>query len=650
MGTTMADEGRPAPATSSPAGPGGDDHPRIAHRPALDGLRGLAVLGVLLFHGDLLRGGFLGVDLFFVLSGYLITALLLVESDGRGRIDLGAFWLRRARRLLPAVFALLAVVAAYLRFVADPIQWAAIRDDGVATLLYVANWHTIASGGAYGADIAGRSPLEHTWSLAIEEQFYVVWPVVVVLLLRVRRSPRVVLAASALVAGVGTALLVGLSFTDVSRNSLYLGTHTRVAAIGFGALVASWEAVRRDRPLSADGRSVLSTAATVAALGVLAGWVTLGLDDDLLYRGGLTACGIGVALVIWSVVQPGSTVLGRVLSLAPLRGLGFVSYGLYLWHWPIFLFLDQDRTGLDGWPLFGVRVVASVAAAVVSYEVLEQPIRRSDWGGRRVALRSGAAASVVVALLVVAAVGAPPSGLGDDSGPRLTRADGAAPVLAVYGDSVAFILAEDGLALRADELGVSILNIGRLGCEPLGGITDARDGNGAPIWGKAWEDCIDRLPTYPDRLDVRPDVSVLLFGGVQWDAEIDGRWVGPCEPAYDDLFRERMGVAIDRLAASGAPVVVVRPAPVLSERLDRLKGIDDGAARATCLWSAVEPLLRDRGVATVDLQAHLCADATRCDEVGTDAENRTDGIHYRGEAAVELGAWLVPAVLRAAAR
>jgi len=160
----------------------------FGHVPALDGLRGAAVAAVLLYHAGYLDGGYLGVDLFFVLSGYLITSLLLAERDATGQIALQAFWIRRFRRLMPALLLMLCGVALYAAILARPIDLPGIRGDGLATLFYVANWHTIRQGTSYWAISLAPSPLQHTWSLAIEEQFYLAWPFVVYAITRVAGS------------------------------------------------------------------------------------------------------------------------------------------------------------------------------------------------------------------------------------------------------------------------------------------------------------------------------------------------------------------------------------------------------------------------------------------------------------------------------
>ena len=644
-----------APSGSEPAPVVRADQPKIPHRPELDGLRGLAVVGVLLYHGGHLRGGYLGVDLFFVLSGYLITALLLAEVGATGGIELGRFWLRRARRLLPALFALLVAIAVFGRFLAAPLQWPAIRGDGLATLFYVANWHTILGGMPYGAATIGQSPLEHTWSLAIEEQFYIVWPLVVAGVLAIRRSPQMVLGAALAVAGIGTALMIGLSFTSISQNALYLGTDTRMAAIGFGAVLASWQVMRAGRPLSPAAGQILDSAAVVSAVLLLFAWSTIGLHDTFLYRGGFTLCGLAVALIIWSVTRERPTPLGRLLSVPPLRGLGFISYGLYLWHLPIFLWLDARRTGLHGWTLFGVQCAASLAVAVMSYEYIEQPIRRSQWPVLRTASMAGVAAVVATAALVLLAVGAPINPLaGASSKPIQTIAHAGLPRVAIYGDSVGYFWGRDGAVARATALRVSVDDEARIGCEPLGGVTQAIDGHGVPVWSKSWTNCIDsttdELPTYPKHLHDRPDVALVFFGGVQWDAKIGGSFASPCDPSYQRLYLQRMEKVVAEVGAAGTAVVVVRPAPIIDPSVTDATGLSDGAERADCAWHAIEPVLLRRGVSTVDLQSHFCSDSNHCDGWGGDHANRSDGIHYTGLAARSLANWLIPAALHAAGR
>jgi len=234
----------PWPAARLPLVEGEERNAAIPHISALDGARGVAVAGVLLFHGGHLTGGYLGVDFFFTLSGFLITSLLLAESSRTGSVGLGGFWARRARRLLPALTVLLVGVAVYSIALAKPSELAQIRGDAFGTLGYVANWHQIFAHQSYFALFTAPSPLNHTWSLAIEEQFYVIWPLIFVALLArfARSTPKAVLATSLALAGVSSVVMIVL-YNPADTNRVYFGTDTRAAAILFGAALAAFLAI-----------------------------------------------------------------------------------------------------------------------------------------------------------------------------------------------------------------------------------------------------------------------------------------------------------------------------------------------------------------------------------------------------------------------
>ncbi|HYU58041.1 MAG TPA: acyltransferase, partial [Actinomycetota bacterium] len=374
--------------------------------PALDGLRGLAIAGVLLFHADHLTGGYLGVDLFFVLSGFLITSLLLGEWAADGRISLAGFWARRARRLLPALVGVLIGVAVYAAVWADARELGRIRGDALATLGYVANWRAIFSGNGYWDVFATPSPLEHTWSLAIEEQFYVVWPLAALAVLWARRgSARAVLTVALLLGGLSAAWMM-LSYTPgADPERVYLGTDTRGAAILFGAALAAAYACWGP-PARRVVRGALEVAGVLGAAALTWAWAGLDGRDDRLYRGGFLACAVAAVAVIAAAACPTPGPLGRTLSVAPLRALGAISYGLYLWHWPVYVVLTPQRSGLDGWTLTGVRIAVSVAIAVVSYALLELPIRRGALDAARLRVVAPSAAVLAMGALLVTTAGA----------------------------------------------------------------------------------------------------------------------------------------------------------------------------------------------------------------------------------------------------
>ncbi|MFP5320109.1 MAG: acyltransferase family protein [Acidimicrobiia bacterium] len=357
--------------------------PRLAYRPALDGVRALAVIAVFAYHAEVgwARAGFLGVDVFFVLSGYLITALLLSERRRDGRIDLRRFWLRRARRLLPAVLVLLAVVAVAVPVLA-PDQASRIRADLLAALGYVSNWWLIVGQQSY-FEAAGRPPLlQHLWSLAVEEQFYLIWPPVLALAVRHRPHRRLVkpLLAAAAVSGLLMAVLFQ-PYADPSR--VYYGTDTRALALLLGAALAAgtarWQLVDH---LSGPGRGILEVAGVAGLAGL--GWATANVNefDPLLYRGGFTAVALAAAAVVAAGARPGPPLaLGRLLAARPLVWVGQRSYGIYLWFWPV---LMVTRPHLDvplhGAPLLALRAALTVTLAALSYRFVELPARRGAIG------------------------------------------------------------------------------------------------------------------------------------------------------------------------------------------------------------------------------------------------------------------------------
>ncbi|MGH9082664.1 MAG: acyltransferase family protein, partial [Acidimicrobiales bacterium] len=393
------------------------------HLPALDGLRAVAVAGVLAYHLRLgwASGGYLGVDLFFVLSGFLITSLLLEEQITTGTIRLAAFWARRARRLLPALFLLLAAIGVYVVVLGRlgpqgsvaHIDLSGLRGDSLATLFYVANWHSIFAHQSYFGEFAAPSLLRHTWSLAIEEQFYLAWPPILILLLacwrRRRRWPglgwRPLLGAVVVGAGLGSAALMAVLYhpgTDPTR--VYFGTDTRIFDMLAGVVVAVAVAGRRQpgRRARAVLHAVSLPAAAVLALFWIFSGTASGLPRSGMFDGGMLLCaGLG-AVVVADVRQIHRGPLAAVLSQRPLRWVGTISYGIYLWHWPIFVAMTSARTGLTGAGLDLARVGTSLVAATASYYLVERPLRRWNMAGwPRFALAPMAAA--VTAAVVVAA-------------------------------------------------------------------------------------------------------------------------------------------------------------------------------------------------------------------------------------------------------
>ena len=366
-------------------------HTRLAYLPALDGMRACAVLAVMMFHGGIphMDGGFMGVDAFFVLSGFLITSLLLGEWRQALTIKLGAFWARRARRLLPALLLMLLFVAFFASVIVPKGTYGALRLDALATLLYVSNWHFILVNSNYFNETSASSPLLHTWSLAVEEQFYVIWPLVVLGVMHVTRSLRALFALCC-AAAIASALWMHHVYDGgLNTNRAYLGTDTRSQCLFIGCALAvglvlvtqrRHEAGRLAkgelwRPESSTGLLLCGVLGVLGAAGAVALWVLTTSTSTFPYSGGFFLIGLSVASVILAAIAAPRSIVPRLLSWSPVRYVGRISYGLYIWHWPIFIWLDHARTGLYGYELFAVRVAVTFVVSVVSFHLVERPIR-----------------------------------------------------------------------------------------------------------------------------------------------------------------------------------------------------------------------------------------------------------------------------------
>jgi len=392
----------------------------MGYLPGLDGIRAIAIVAVLLFHGAIgpFPGGFLGVDVFFVLSGFLITSLILEELDRSTTVNFGRFYLGRARRLLPALLLMLLVVGIAVCLVYRDAAYQYAR-DALASAFYVNNWWYINQHLSY-FQAMGRPPLlQHLWSLAVEEQFYLIWPAIAFVVWRKWRRVGVGIVALVLATG-STIWLVSLSVSQgfpllADPSRAYFGTDSHSMGLLVGAALASvWRPGRLSAKVSTAGRILITTVGSVALGCICLTFITADQYSPWLYRGGFAILAVAVAVLIASATHPAGY-LALALGVAPLRYLGQRSYGLYLWHWPIFMVM---RPGLDT-PLSGVwntlaRLMVTFAVVEVSYRYVEIPIRR---GGLKrlvehlrserssIAVRSLAGAGTAVILLAVGAVG-----------------------------------------------------------------------------------------------------------------------------------------------------------------------------------------------------------------------------------------------------
>jgi peptidoglycan/LPS O-acetylase OafA/YrhL len=625
----------------------------LPHVDGLDGLRGIAVLAVILYHAGVggFRGGFLGVEIFFVLSGFLITSLLVTEWSQSGTIVLRTFWARRARRLLPALFLLVVVIGIYYAVAGQTSAIPGLFGNGLAALFYYGNWHQIATGSSYFAVTGPTSPFQHTWSLAIEEQFYLIWPLVVLAAVVGFRTAfrRVGQSAEDLPAGglrlisaplrvlarlpgshrprqplerllVVTLGLLVLSFLETAivfggQNTLdrvYYGTDTRATGLLTGAALAVYlTLLRRGR----DGRVVLPPWASGPRISLISGGVLLFLvvlmltasgTGGWLYPYGMEIVDIATAFVIAVAILRPRSIAGGILTWRPLREVGLVSYGLYLWHFPLFLWLTEPSTGLGGFPLLLLRLVMVAAVSIVSYVFVEQPIRQRRWPVAGLRWAAPAAAGGAVASLFVASVASavptgvaavshlppPPKNLaGSGQSCMVALSDsssvGVAPVpigqesqfvldsldshsltwsgssnvafhtcppkkVMVIGDSLAFTLAVPWLD-DEQQYGVEVADAATLGCSF--GIQGQLNVSGT--WRSQAAGCPTALATWSnEEKQFGANVVVIELG---YRDEFDWMWNGQVvhlgQKAYDDYLLSRMKQYVKVLGVGGVKLL-----------------------------------------------------------------------------------------------
>lgn len=625
------------------------------HAPALDGIRGLAVAAVVVYHvvPGALPGGFIGVDVFFVLSGFLLSALLVREVEATGGVDLGRFAVRRVRRLLPATLVVLVAVAGYALAWADGSELDRIRDHSIAALTYTSNWWFIADGTTYSDVILGASPLRHMWSLAIEEQFYVVLALVATLLAVVSRFRsrwlRPALGGGALLLALVSALwMIVAERSGAELSRLYFGTDTRAQALLAGVAVG---VVRGDRLLTR--RSPTRSRARWSALAFVAGFSTLvvlalvGAEDARwMYRGGFALVAIASLATIAGALS--SPAAGRLLSPPPLVGLGTISYGVYLWHWPVLTILDADRFGFDGAALHGAQIAITLLLASVSFVLVESPVRRGAIGatlGRSAVLVAPLACLAVGGLVVVAT--ASDGGEPDEAAVGQTADD---PALAdpdllqivALGDSAMHTLIGGDLAgpLQAvpwnqeqssfDRSEVALTTIARPACSFLPGEVAFEIAGGgyetadlSPPCGD-WRSDLAEAVTRP----VPATITLVMPTNDLEDRRVDGEIVAFGSSGWDDLFFDWLLEVTGIAQSGGSTVVLTAPAPRIDPNWSSPQG--EREAHVAAIFQAFAEA--NPGVESIDLGEF----------VGDDAATRDDGLHYTDDGADRVATWLTP--------
>ncbi len=534
----------------------------LGYEPALDGLRALAVTAVLFFHARFawIPGGFLGVSTFFTLSGFLITTLMLGEWGRSGGLDLRRFYTRRFRRLLPASWmTLLLVVLMGALGVWDAGQLRSLRGDVPASLAEVSNWWFILQDRSYGALFESPSPLEHFWSLAVEQQFYLLYPLVLVgALLLARRlrgaGPLTVLVPLLVALTVISATLNGIDArTSIPRA--YFGTDTRLAELVIGGLLAC-VGVRRLRMLPGRRGVALAGLGVLALVGSAALWHVATVSTGWLYPFGLLVTALCSVGLIVGALQTGP--LRALLTWAPVVAFGRISYGVYLLHWPIFLWLTPARTGLAEWPLFALRMAVTTLAAVAMYQLLERPTRAGRLLPSRPVLRLALPAAAVILILtaVVTWNAPPPQALAAALETTTTLPPAPAPLRTlIVGDETAGVWGADATGSR--DLPLAPSTVSSSGCGlAVGGFVELPDGTVE----RNSERCGPLRDLWLAAIAERQPEVVVVSSGLRDVAnrrlESKGPWLAPGDAKLDDFLTLEVRDTLDSLTATGTPVLL----------------------------------------------------------------------------------------------
>jgi peptidoglycan/LPS O-acetylase OafA/YrhL len=656
----------PATATRHPVerpAPGRLDlGPRLPHVPGFDGLRAVALLAVLAFHQgyDLLRGGFLGISSFFTLSGFLIATLALAEWAENGHVAVFRFWERRARRLIPPAVLVLAVVVALqtaLRVGAGP----GFRGDVVAAAGQVLNWRFAFGGDGFASVLTDPSPVQHFWSVSIAAQVFLLFPLVFVGLMRLANRRWRATGAVFGLAAAGSFVLAAATADRSGNDGLaYYGLHTRVGEVLVGVTLAYAVLSPTVRRVMAtpNGALVLRYGPFVVGAGLLWLWTTTSLYSSNLFGGVTAVNAVLTAFLVLALTTPSPVT--TALGARPLQLLGEMAYAAYLLHWPIYLLLDEDRTGLDSHLLFAARLAATLALAALSTWAFERPLRyrfpvpRAQLG---VALTTSLAVVAAAALLLPEQ---PPRNvsLTIDNGDGPGDLDAVAP--ASGGDeAVSIALVGDGLAetmtpgfeqWNADrsERQVRVHTHVAAGC-PVSAPGPVRLAGDSIGEGSS---CAGFAPRLPKLLDAAGADAIVVVGGLAdlGEREIDREWRTIGDPVFDEWLRHHYDDLADTLAEQDVPVLWatyphVRLTPGNDGEGDWTTVADNDPLRVERLNEIIGDTVSGReGFTVVDLDA-WSQDLPRGGAFSSDF--RLEGRDLTEAGAREAARWLMPKVLEA---
>ena len=610
-----------APVQAVPA-PAARRSQHLRYEPALDGVRALAVLAVMVYHfgQGWLPGGYIGVDVFFVLSGYLITTLLVQNLPEPVRAR--TFWERRARRLFPALAVMLLAVFGYALTV-PALEQAAIRGQGIATVLYVNNWWLLHSGTQYFDAYQQFSPLLHTWTLSVEEQWYLLFPLLLLLLVALRRFRwRWVFALVAVLCASSVLWTAWLASHGAPVDRLYLGTDTRAQQLLLGALLG----ILGVRQVAA-GRARFGYVPAVGVIGLL-GLLGVVVMFAVWPQGRWVPAQLALAAVFSAMLIAGAgsaTAVTRLLRVEPLRRIGLISYGLYLWHWPIAVMIGPDQTNAPT----VVRLLLTFLAAAVSYLVVERPVRAGG-GNIKVLL---VLPLVLVALAVLCTPKAADTrylrGLPEHAAPDY-RGEGTTTF--VLGDSVSASLWLP--AATTPPPGIAVTGSFLLGC-PLFGMQFVADGQHV-VQPPPGTDCAGWEGQWREDMAQRQPAVGVLVGTSSWQFDVvdsDGAVQPFGSPGYarvvtqalDETFAD---FSADRIAITSVPCTALPPNVINDSKNDR--------DRTRVLNDFLRGYARAHGYGFIDLGDVTCAP----DVSGL----YVDGLHYNPEAALQIWQVLGPQI------
>jgi len=637
---------------------------RFTHIPALDGLRGLAVAAVVLYHfaPQLVPAGFIGVDVFLVLSGFLITSLALEEVDRTKTMSAPGFFARRARRLLPAAIATIVVVVIIARILDHGSVDTSLRGHAVASLTYIANWWSIAQHNSYQAAFGAESPLNHFWSLAVEEQFYLVFPIaligVIALLKRrigLHRLAHIALVGATVGAIASCALMWILRTPGTDPSRVYLGTDTRSQALFVGIAIACIVRLWPVHSLQRVSRAILSAAALLALATLVGIAVAADFRSNWLYTGGFLLVAVTTGIVVLAL-NGHNSFFSKALSLKWLRTLGLVSYGLYLWHWPVKVFVTQERLGLSDdrtgrIELFVIRCALTAVATALSWYLIEQPFRRKKStttetastkraSGLFVALGALGVTALIVGVLWFAAAPTtrPQADYSSNIAPTISSEKGPEPPISLlwFGDSVAWAMGGGAISFPwptdynspFDPRQIIIWNKGIGECpllhKPSRSFGIVRAGSSCIGWEAKWRDAAAAFP---------PDAMV-WSGALRdtYDVRVDGKWIVFGSPEWVALYDAELDKAAAIATENGVPLIVLSQAdPTVfpgEKNEDSLTAANIGKFAQLRQIQRNYALAHSSTTISIDINDLLCSGGS-CEETTPSGEIiRPDHLHF----------------------